>query len=59
MNNILRKLKSVLEGLSDEELDEFGLWIDNEDEIQMIAIDENAISLITNAKNLKIDGKDW
>lgn len=59
MNNILRKLKSVLEGLSDEELDNFGLWIDNEDEIQMIAIDENAISLITNAKNLKIDGKDW
>lgn len=59
MNNILRKLKSVLEGLSDEELDNFGLWIDNEDEIQIIAIDENAISLITNAKNLKIDGKDW
>nr|DAY61368.1 MAG TPA: hypothetical protein [Caudoviricetes sp.] len=59
MNSILRKLKSVLEGLSDEELDNFGLWIDNEDEIQMIAIDENAISLITNAKNLKIDGKDW
>lgn len=59
MNNILRKLKSVLEGLSDEELDNFGLWIDNEDEIQMIAIDENAISLITNTKNLKIDGKDW
>lgn len=59
MNNILRKLKSVLEGLSDEELDNFGLWIDNEDEIQMIAIDENAISLITNTKNLKMDGKDW
>lgn len=53
MNNILRKLKSVLEGLSDEELDNFGLWIDNEDEIQMIAIDENAISLITNTKKLK------
>ena len=50
MNNILRKLKFVLEGLSDEELDNFGLWIDNEDEIQMIAIDENAISLITNTK---------
>lgn len=59
MNNILRKLKFVLEGLSDEELDNFGLWIDNEDEIQMIAIDENAISLITNTKNLKMDGKDW
>lgn len=57
MNNILRKLKSVLEGLSDEELDNFGLWIDNEDEIQMIAIDENAISLITNTKKLKIDGE--
>lgn len=59
MNSILRKLKSVLEGLSDEELDNFGLWIDNEDEIQMIAIDENAISLITNTKKLEIDGKDW
>lgn len=59
MNNILRKLKSVLEGLSDEELDNFGLWIDNEDEIQMIAIDENAISLITNTKKLKIDGEGW
>lgn len=59
MDNILRKLKSVLEGLSDEELDNFGLWIDNEDEIQMIAIDENAISLITNIKKLELDGKDW
>ena len=46
MNNILRKLKSVLEGLSDEELDNFGLWIDNEDEIQMIAIDENGDLLL-------------
>ena len=59
MDNILRKLKSVLEGLSDEELDDFELWIDNEEEIQMIAIDENAISLITNTKKLEIDGKNW
>lgn len=59
MDNILRKLKSVLEGLSDEELDNFGLWIDNEEEIQMIAIDENTISLITNTEKLEIDGRNW
>lgn len=59
MDGVLRKLKSVLEGLSDEELDNFRLWVDNENTIDIIAIDENAISLITDVNKLTIDGKDW
>lgn len=40
------KLKSVLEGLSDEELDDFGLWIGNEGKVQTITIDNEGIVLI-------------
>ena len=59
MHGILRKLKSILNGLNDEELEEFDLWVDNEQVISVIAVDRNAISLITDSSKLKIDGKEW
>lgn len=59
MYGILRKLKSILNGLNNEELEEFDLWIDNEQVISVIAIDRNAISLITDSSKLKIDDKKW
>ena len=52
MDNILRKLKSVLDGLSEEELDNYDLWVDNKNTIDIIAVDDNAISLITDSKKL-------
>ena len=59
MDNILRKLKSVLDGLSEEELDNYGLWVDNKNTIDIIVVDENAISLITDSEKLTIEGKIW
>lgn len=59
MNGVLRKLKSILNALDDEELEEFDLWVDNEHVISVIAIDKNDISLITDSSKLKIDGKEW
>lgn len=59
MYGVLKKLKSILNGLDDEELEEFDLWIDNTQVISVIAVDKNAISLITDSSKLKIDGKEW
>lgn len=59
MYGILRKLKSILNGLNDEELEKFDLWVDNEQVISVIAVDRNGISLITDSSKLKIDGKEW
>lgn len=59
MYGVLKKLKSILNGLDDEELEEFDLWIDNTETISVIAVDKNAISLITDSSKLEIDGKEW
>lgn len=59
MNNILKNLKSILNGLTEEELQNYELWINNEDGVSVIAIDENAISLITDSSKLKIDDREW
>ena len=59
MENILVKLKAILNGLSDEELKNYDLWIDNNTDVELIVVDENAIVLITDKEKLKIDGKIW
>lgn len=59
MENILVKLKGILNGLSDEELKEYELWINNASQVEIIALDKNAITLITDTKMLKIDEKEW
>ena len=58
MENVLIKLKEILNTYKDKELKEIELWIDNSKSIEVIAIDENAISLITDSKLLKIDEKE-
>lgn len=59
MEGILVKLKAFLNGLSDEELKEYELWINNASQVEIIAVDKNAITLITDTKMLKIDEKEW
>lgn len=59
MENILVKLKAILNGLSDEELKEYDLWIDNDTGVEVIAVDNNSISLITESSVLEINGKIW
>lgn len=59
MENILVKLKAILNGLSDEELKNYELWIDNDTGVEVIAVDNNSISLITESSALEINGKIW
>ena len=59
MENILVKLKAILNGLSDEELKKYDLWIDNDTGVEVIAVDNNSISLITESSVLEINGKIW
>lgn len=59
MENILAKLKAILNGLSDEELKEYELWINDDTGVELIAVDENSIVLITDKEKLKIDNRIW
>ena len=59
MDNILLILKKLLNSIDDEDLKEFDLWIDNSKRIDVVAIDKNAISLITDEAILKINGREW
>lgn len=59
MNNVLKNLKAILNGLTEEELQNYELWINNEEGVSVIAIDENSISLITDNSKLKIDDREW
>lgn len=59
MKNILVKLKAILNGLSDEELKEYELWINDDTGVELIAVDEDSIVLITDKGKLKIDNKMW
>ena len=57
--NILKKLKYILNSYTDKELENIDLWIDNNKNIEVIAVDDNGISLITDTNLLKIDDKTW
>lgn len=59
MDGILVKLKAILNGLSNEELKNYELWIDNDKGAEVIAVDKNAIVLITDETELKINNKMW
>lgn len=59
MNNVLKNLKAILNGFTEEELQNHELWINNEKGVSVIAIDENSISLITDNSKLKIDDREW
>ena len=55
MENILVKLKAILNSLSDEELKKYDLWIDNDTGVEVIAVYNNSITLVTNSDMLQID----
>ena len=59
MENTLIRLKKILNTFTDKELEEYELWIDNDRGVEVIALDSNAISLITDEEKLKINGLDW
>lgn len=42
-----------------EELKNYELWIDNDTGVEVIAVDNNSISLITESSALEINGKIW
>lgn len=59
MENTLLKLKRILNTLDDEEVECLDLYIDNQKGVDVIALDNNAISLITDEKLLKINEMPW
>ena len=59
MENTLIRLKKILNTFTDKELEEYELWINNDTGVELIAIDDNGICLITDKEKLKINGLDW
>ncbi len=59
LNNVLLKLKHVLNGLTDEELKEYDLWVDAENQVDAIVVDGTSITLLTDIENLKYKEKMW
>ncbi len=59
MENILIKLKAILNVFSDEELKNYELWIDNDTGVELIAVDDNSIVLVTDKEKLKINNREW
>lgn len=59
LENALLKLKHILNGLTDEELKDYDLWIDAENKIDAIVVDGASITLLTDIENLKYKEKMW
>ena len=59
MDNDLIRLKKVLNSIDDEDLKEMDLYIDCDSGVQMVAIEENAITLVTDTHKLKMNDKEW
>lgn len=59
MENSLIKLKRILIAMTDKELKEMDLWINNEREIKAFAVDDTAISIFTESADLKVNGRNW
>ena len=59
MTGILLNLKRLLNSMQDYDVAEMELWIDNESNVELIAMDNDAITLITDKSKLKIDDKEW
>lgn len=59
LDNALLKLKHILNGLTDQELKDYDLWIDTENKIDAIVVDGAGIVLLTDIENLKYKEKMW
>lgn len=53
---MLVRLKYILDSFSDNELENMGLWIDSNDTIKSILVEDDDIVLITEDADLKING---
>ena len=56
MEDVLLKLKRLLNSIDDEELKETTLWIDAEVQVQTIIFESENITFITDKEKLKYDG---
>lgn len=52
---MLKRLKKILNTYTDEELEDMDLWINSNDYINRIMIDDNSINLITSDADVKIN----
>lgn len=52
---MLKKLKDILNKYTDEKLNGMGLWINSNDMVSNILIDENNIDMITADAEIKIN----
>lgn len=59
MTGILLNLKRLLNTMQDYEIADMELWIDNESNVELIVMDNDAITLITDKSKLKIDDREW
>lgn len=59
MENVLIKLKRLLNSIDDDELEDLELWVDNKAIPEAVALDDDAIVLLTNLEQIMIDGKKW
>lgn len=55
MENALVKLKGILNGLSNEELKKYDIWINTYETVEMIVLDDDSITLVTDSDMLQID----
>ena len=59
LDNALLKLKHILNGLTEQELKDYDLWIDTENKIDAIVVDGTSITLLTDIENIKNKEKMW
>ena len=54
---MLKKLKAILNSYSDEELEEMNLWINSNECVVAMLVDDSDIDLITNSTEIKINDR--
>ena len=59
MTKVLLRLKRLLDRIPEYELEDMELWVDNADTVEIIAMDEDAITLITDKSKVKINDLEW
>jgi hypothetical protein len=59
MEHTLVTLKRLLNSIDDNELKNYELWIDTGEGVEIIALDKNAITLITNSDMVTVNGMKW
>lgn len=53
---MLKRLKYILNSYTDKELEDITLWMNSQEMIEDILIEENSIDLITTSTEIRING---